>query len=164
MGLLRGNPVPSVLCALTSREPPLGLAGRVLNVHFMESSIDDVTSFLDPRRAPRFCASGFCHTPHLGVPNVSASSSIDVWDPPKVEATDHQSFHSTGCFNCLVVTTFTSTGSSVMVHLQSSRLGVSPLLPRIQPSAAFPCPAIGHLRLLFRMTAVSSCALQSGRL
>ena len=89
-------------CRESSTEPSLctcfegtstGLTGRVLNVRFMESSIDDVTSFLDPRRALRFFASGFCHPPYLGVPNVSASASVtEVCDPSRVEAIDHQSY------------------------------------------------------------------------
>ena len=141
--ILLGNPVPSVLCALTTREPPLGLTGRVLNVRFKESSIDDVTSFLHPRRALRFFASGFCHPPYLGVPNVSASSSIGLCDLPMVEATDHQSYLTLNQSRLPLDLMFQLSGIlnihqdriSCVGPTSSRRYGFSPFLPRIKPSA-----------------------------
>ena len=129
--------------SLCTREPPLGLTGRVLNARFMESSKDDVTSFLDPRRALRFFASGFCHPPYLGVPNVSASSSIDVWDLPTVEATDHQSY-LTGKQSRLPLDRMFQLSGRHNIHQDRiscvgppavTRDGFSFFLPRIKPSA-----------------------------
>ena len=166
------NPVPNVLFARHLTEPPLGLQRIVLNVHFMVLSEDIVTSL-----SCIFCGlkgsliqdSVNLPTSETFLPEYLLSRSV-IHQRLKRLTTSHISlgtsrvFHSTRCFNCLVVTTFTGTGSPLLVHLQSSGLGVSPLLPRIEPSATLPCPAIGHLRLPFRITAVSCCARRSGRL
>ena len=157
------NPVPNLLCALATREPPLGLTGRVLNARFMESP------FLDLRRAPRFFASGFCQPPCPRVPGVSASvSSKEACDPPSVESTDHQSYlaghPSRFPLDRMCQSVLSSQLSAGQLFLYCStpvtRDGFLYFFIGSGP-APLPYPSIGDIRFPFRMTAVSCCARPS---
>ena len=87
------NPVPDLLFARHTRQPPLGLLRQVLNVHFTAFPKDGLTAFLDLDGAQkRFFGRGFCQPSHFGSPNVSDGSSVELCDLPTVEATDHQSY------------------------------------------------------------------------
>ena len=153
------NPVPNLLFTRHTSKPALDFLRQVLNVYFMVSSKDGATSFLDPRRALRFFASGFCHPPYLGVPNVSASvSATEVCDPSKVEATDHQSY-LTGNQSRLPLDRMFQLSGRLNIHQHRiscvgppavTRDGFSFFLPRIKPSATVTHASLSSLQSLFQ--------------
>ena len=158
------NPVPNLLCALATREPPLGLTGRVLNTlaswsllfwilvglqgSLLQDSVNlpiqEFRMFLPvyPPRRPVI---------HQQSKRLTIShTSLDI----------HHDFHLTGCFSLSSRLNFHQDSLSCIGHPR----WVSLFLHRIRPSSALPCSSVGDVRFPLRMTAVSYCARPSGTL